>query len=141
LRLLVTSQASVKPVRSNYQQWLLAGYACEPNPDTGTPPFAFRLHQFISPGDTVYTSFEAEDIRYITVHGQQYVPGDRERLLFPLVFCRECGQEYYSVSMTKDPDTGQHSFTPREFGDHCSEVEGVPGYLYSAATPGRRREL
>src|SRR6266516_3410085 len=27
------------------QQALLAGYTCEPHPEIGTPPFAFRLHQ------------------------------------------------------------------------------------------------
>src|ERR1700694_2354483 len=27
------------------QQTLLAGYECEPDPETGSPPFAFRLHQ------------------------------------------------------------------------------------------------
>ena len=79
------------------QEGLLAGYRCEPNPDTGFPPFAFRLHQFISRGDTVYASLEPEDKRHITVHGQQFVPGDRSRVLLPLVFCRECGQEYFVV--------------------------------------------
>jgi len=116
------------------ERWLLASYDCEPNPHTGTPPFAFRLHQFISPGDTVYASVEPEDTRYITVHGQLYVPGDRERMLFPLVFCRECGQEYYSVSMSEDAETGLHHFAPREFGDHWSENQGVPGYLYLSTT-------
>src|SRR5205085_10505161 len=82
------------------REGLLAGYDCEPNPDTGFPPFAFRLHQFISRGDTVYASPETEDSRYITVYGQQYVPGDRERALLPLVLCRECGQEYYCVRAT-----------------------------------------
>jgi ATP-dependent helicase YprA (DUF1998 family) len=45
------------------QQGLLAGYNCKPNPETGRQPFAFRLHQFISRGDTVYASLGAEDDR------------------------------------------------------------------------------
>lgn len=118
------------------EQWLLAGYACEPNPTTDTPPFAFRLHQLISPGDTAFASLESEDKRYITVRGQQFVPGDRERALFPLVFCRECGQEYYCVSMTKDQETGRRIFTPRDFSDRVSDDEREVGYLYlSAAHP------
>ena len=44
------------------QQALLAGYACEPHPETGAPPFAFRLHQFISKGDTMYASLEPESL-------------------------------------------------------------------------------
>ena len=116
------------------EQWLLAGYACTPDIETGSAPFAFRLHQFISPGDTAYTSLEAEETRYITVHGQQFVPGDRKRVLFPLVFCRECGQEYYSVSLSKDPETGQHRLVPREYDDHASDNQGMRGYLYLSTT-------
>ena len=48
-------------------------------PDTGFPVFAFRLHQFISRGDTVYASLEPEDERYLTVHPQQFVPGRPRR--------------------------------------------------------------
>lgn len=118
------------------EHWLLAGYACEPNLATGAPPFAFRLHQFISPGDTAYASLEPEAERYITVRGQQFVPGDRERALFPLVFCRECGQEYYCVSMTRDEVTGTRVFTARDFSDRISDEEQEAGYLYlSAARP------
>src|SRR6266705_4624200 len=75
------------------EQALVAGYTCERHAETGTPPFAFRLHQFISKGDMIYASIEEE--RFLTLQGQQYVPGDRERVLLPLVFCRECGHEYY----------------------------------------------
>jgi len=55
------------------QEGLLAGYICSPNPITGRPPFAFRLHQFISKGDTVYASLEANP--HLTFQGQQFVPG------------------------------------------------------------------
>jgi ATP-dependent helicase YprA (DUF1998 family) len=89
---------------------LLAGYGI-PNPETGLPAFAFRLHQFISRGDTVYASLEPETDRYLTVHGQQYVPNDRSRVLLPLVFCRECGQEYYVVRKVYDRDSGATVFT------------------------------
>ena len=88
------------------QEMLLASHRCSKNPDTGFPPFAFRLHQFISRGDTVYASLEPEQARFITVHGQQFVPGDRSRILLPLVFCRECGQEYYSVRATNAGSPG-----------------------------------
>ena len=116
------------------EQWLLAGYDCDVNPETGTPPFAFRLHQFISPGDTAYASLESEDTRHLTVHGQQFVPGDRSRVLYPLVFCRECGQEYYCVSMTEDDETGSRAFAPRDFSDRLTDDERVAGYLYLSTT-------
>jgi ATP-dependent helicase YprA (DUF1998 family) len=105
------------------QQALLAGYTCEPHPETGAPPFAFRLHQFISKGDTMYASLEQQP--YLTLQGQQYVPGDRERkhILLPLVFCRECGQSYYCVRL-KDG-----KYVPRELNDQY-DSDGNAGFLY-----------
>jgi len=109
---------------------LLASYGGEPNPQTGFPVFAFRLHQFISRGDTVYATIEAEDARYLTVHGQRYVPSDRDRALFPLVFCRECGQEYYCVAMGRT-EGGRRRFIPRELSERdLEEEEGEPGFLH-----------
>ena len=116
------------------QEGLLAGYTCTPPPEERFPPFAFRLHQFISRGDTVYASLESEETRYITVHGQQYVPGDRSRVLLPLVFCRECGQEYYCVRATSAPDQTGRVFVPRELSDRFSDEEGEAGFLYLSTT-------
>ncbi|MEO8612715.1 MAG: DEAD/DEAH box helicase [Chloroflexota bacterium] len=116
------------------QKWLLAGYQCEPNPDTGFAPFAFRLHQFISPGDTVYTTIEPEAVRYITLHGQRFVPGERDKVLFPLCFCRECGQEYYTVRMTTNEDSGRQVM-PREFSDRLPDDGSEAGYLYLTSDP------
>lgn len=112
---------------------LLAGYGI-PNPETGLPSFAFRLHQFISRGDTVYASLETEADRYLTVHGQQFVPNDRSRVLLPLVFCRECGQEYYAVRKVRDRDTGATVFLPREFEDRRSDEGGDAGFLHFSST-------
>jgi ATP-dependent helicase YprA (DUF1998 family)/very-short-patch-repair endonuclease len=112
------------------QSRLLNGYQIK-NPETDFPAFAFRLHQFISRGDTVYASMEDEQSRYITTNGQQYVPNDRSKLLFPLVFCRECGQEYYCVNVTLDRETGLKVFTPRDPGDAIQNEESQEaGYLY-----------
>ena len=112
---------SVERCITAIQEALLAGYECEPHPETGAPPFAFRLHQFISKGDTIYASLEAQP--HLTLQRQQYVPGDRERVLLPLCFCRECGQEYYSVRL-KDG-----LFLTRELNDQQDD-EGEVGFLY-----------
>jgi ATP-dependent helicase YprA (DUF1998 family)/very-short-patch-repair endonuclease len=110
-------------------QTLLWGYDID-NIETGLPAFAFRLHQFFSRGDTVYTSIENEDERHITIHGQKYVPGDRTRELVQLVFCRECGQEYYVVRKTLDQETRIPMFFSREFTDRSDDEETAIGYLY-----------
>ena len=110
------------------QRTLLAGYEAETA--DGKPLFAFRLHQFLSPGDTVYASLEPEDKRYVTLTGQQYVPGDRNRVLLPLVFCRECGQEYYSVERIRDRD-GKVAFISRDYLDsYDGDSDADAGYLY-----------
>jgi ATP-dependent helicase YprA (DUF1998 family) len=103
------------------------------DPRAGRPLFAFRLHQFLSKGDTLYVSLEPEDTRYITSKYQVAVPSEPgedfpvadtvpsrdsldvpptvgemptgadhgssgpAKLLYPLAFCRECGQEYAVV--------------------------------------------
>ncbi len=67
--------------------------------DKGLP---FRLHQFISQGGSVYSTLESKEKRYLTLEGQYKTTGDR--LLFPLVFCRECGQDYYKVRYNTDKD-------------------------------------
>ncbi len=112
------------------QEQLQASYRCEREPLTNRPPFAFRLHQFISRGDTVYASLENEADRYLTLQGQQFVPGDRQRVLLPLVFCRECGQEYYCVRQVSDVGVQRVFYTPRELTDRISEEGSLAGYLY-----------
>ncbi len=97
------------------------------DPRTNRPLFAFRLHQFISKGDTVYASPEPEDVRFLTDQYQLRVPDDPGRSLLPLGFCRECGQEYYVVAkVTKD---GHSAFVPRHDND-ASGGDVVTGYLY-----------
>jgi len=111
------------------QQVLLAGYNC-PHPETGFPVFAFRVHQFISRGDTVYASLQPETDRHITLFGQRYVPGDRNRVLLPLVFCRECGQEYYCVRREQDDQAGEPRLASRDLTDTRAEPDSEPGFLY-----------
>jgi superfamily II DNA/RNA helicase len=60
-----------------------------------TQGLPFRLHQFISQGGSVYATLEPPEQRELTLDGQYYTSD--ERLLYPLSFCRECGQDYYTV--------------------------------------------
>lgn len=101
------------------------------NPASGFPIFAFKLHQFISRGDTVYGSLEAPDQRYLTIQRQLWVPnGQKDRLLLPLAFCRECGQEFYSVFLAPDDESGGLKYIPRGVNDRIIEQEGEAGYLF-----------
>lgn len=96
------------------------------DPRTNRPLFAFRLHQFLSKGDTVYVSLEPEPTRYITSTYQLRVPGDPTKALLPLGFCRECGQEYLVVAKTRG---SRAAFVPRQDAD-ASGGDSVTGYLY-----------
>ncbi len=88
------------------------------------PGFAFKLHQFISQGSAVYSTIDdVPERRVLTLEGQRYVAGDDgDRLLFPLVFCRECGQHYALAAyhraghvveprqpMSRGEDVGEHA--------------------------------
>ena len=109
------------------RRMLLAGSAAV-SPETGRPLFAFRLHQFLSKGDTVYVSLEGEQSRHLTSKYQRAVPGKPGAVLFPLSFCRECGQEYIVVSRRTDAE-GSVYFAPRRDRD-VAEPDERSGYLY-----------
>ncbi|HEV2492306.1 MAG TPA: DEAD/DEAH box helicase [Terriglobia bacterium] len=97
--------------------------------DAGEPLFAFRLHQFLAAGGTVYATLEPSAIRYRGLQGEYYAPqSDGEKLLYPLVFCRECGQEYYLVDRN---ERDQGRITPRLpfLDDENEEAQVTPGYI------------
>ena len=114
------------------RSYLLAGHEVR-HPQTGTAAFAFRLHQFISRGDTVYASPEPATDRYLTLAGQRFVPGDRGKSLLPLAFCRACGQDYYVVHRWPPGSSGESAhggrLTPRDLGD-TQDDQASPGFLY-----------
>ena len=105
------------------ERQLLAGESVR-HPDTGFPVFAFRLHQFYARGDTVYASLETPETRYATTSPQEFVPGDRSRVLRPLAFCRECGQEYYPGTVV---DRDGEEFDPRPLNERMADAP--PSYL------------
>jgi len=102
-----------------------------PPPDNGTT-FAFKLHQFVGQGGSVYATLGSSEDRLVTLDGQYYAPGSGKRLLYPLVFCRTCGQEYYIASWERA--TGR--LVPDEFvsvaplpDDEQEAVDAVKGYV------------
>ncbi len=115
----------VSTCRSAIERTLLLGSSLRG--PSGRPIFAFRLHQFLSKGDTVYASLEPEADRYLTDRYQLRVPDEPDKVLLPLGFCRECGQEYYVVAKTAP--YGQETFVARRDAD-ASGGDAVNGYLY-----------
>ncbi|WP_245975531.1 protein kinase domain-containing protein [Amycolatopsis palatopharyngis] len=97
------------------------------NPVTERPLFAFRLHQFLSKGDTVYVTIEDKSSRHLTRDYQLVQPGSGGKVLLPLAFCRECGQEYLTV-WRKSKD-GSTVYEPRQDTAATGGRAG-DGYLY-----------
>ncbi|WP_199859964.1 protein kinase domain-containing protein, partial [Thermobifida halotolerans] len=97
------------------------------HPLNNRPLFAFRLHQFLSKGDTVYVTLDHPERRYLTRDYQMEQPGSDGRVLLPLAFCRECGQEYLTVWRTETADGAVYK--PRR--DTAATADGgVEGYLH-----------
>lgn len=123
--LATASGLSKGECRQYLQHFLLAAYSVT---DAGKPLFAFKLHQFISGGGKVFTTLEASGQRAITLDGQQFVPGDRNRNLYNVHFCRDCGQEYIPV-WDQDAPEGRR-FSVRNIEEREHEDDGIKaGYL------------
>lgn len=108
------SGCAVDVARDGLQRFLVAAH--EIKTPQGRPPFAFKLHQFISGPGKVLTTLEAPGIRYVTLDAQRFAPGRQGEgaQLYPVHFCRDCGQEYLPVWQSKQTPA---SFTPREIDD------------------------
>lgn len=95
-------------------------------------PLHFRLHQFISGGGSVYATLEPPEQRHLTLEPGYYY-GDEKKLLYPLVFCRQCGQEYYQARRIEHPE----AFVPVPALAHlvAEEDDSTLGYLVVDADP------
>jgi hypothetical protein len=108
-----------------------AGNAAEQRP--GEPVFAFRLHQFLSSGGSVYTTLEAPDVRSFSSEGPFYAPREsgkaENRVMYPLAFCRQCGQEHYLCSLAPGKDGLE--LLPRSPLLHVTDEDlpGDPGFI------------
>lgn len=79
------------------------------------PFFPFRLHQFISGAANALTTLDAPGSRSVEMEGQQFLPGDDTKRLYPVYFCRNCGQEYLSVRLRRAEQGAE--LLPRDIDD------------------------
>ena len=129
-RLVELSGLPTETCRASLKAILDAGNAAEQRP--GEPVFAFRLHQFLASGGSVYTTLEAPDRRSFSTEGQFYAPeeedGAEQRVMYPLAFCRECGQEHYLACLA--PGSEGDQLVPRSPLLHADDdLPGVPGFV------------
>lgn len=93
--------------------------------EDGARAFAFKLHQFIGQGRALYATLEGVERREFSMEGQLQAEGGR--LLAPVKFCRQCGQDYYHVLRRED------RFAPYPIGTQGEDDEASPGYLMLAS--------
>jgi hypothetical protein len=101
---------------------------------------AFKLHRFISGAGRAYATLQAAPDRRVSLEGQKYHPDDPAARLYPLLFCRECGQEHHSVSIAHED--GERRVIARSPDDPVrdeAENDGTEtGYLIPAVNPDFR---
>lgn len=88
----------------------------------------YRIHQFISQTGTVYATLGDQDNREFQLEAGLYAEGE-STYLFPLVFSRESGHEFYCVTL----DENQNIISPMEFynmGDDEDEDAIQEGYIF-----------
>ena len=87
----------------------------------GEPLFAFKLHQFIAGAGRLYATLHPEGQRDVTVSGQIFNPNNEEERLYPVHFCRNCGQEFHPVTLRTD--RSREYFEKREIDDIPVEAD------------------
>jgi ATP-dependent helicase YprA (DUF1998 family)/very-short-patch-repair endonuclease len=126
------------PCAAVLRRFLLQGSLLRRSESSRFPIFAFRLHQFFTRGDTVWATLEPEAVRHLELAKKAAKPGEPDKRLFPLVFCRHCGTAYYRVKVVEDEQgrslvprhEGGKSLLPREDRrEHDDDGQG-DAYVY-----------
>lgn len=110
------------------RRFLLQGASVRGSESSRFPIFAFRLHQFFTRGDTVWATMEPEAARHLELAKKAAKPGEPEKRLFPLAFCRHCGTAYYRVKVIQD-EHGK-SLLPREDRREYDDDGHGDAYVY-----------
>ncbi len=99
---------------------------------------AFKLHRFISGAGQAYITLKSAAERRVSLDGQKFDPDEPEARLYPMFFCRECGQEHLSVAVAHDG--AERRVIARAIDEPVSdevEADGTEtGYLVPAVNEG-----
>lgn len=135
-RLAQDASVAVETAQDALAAFLLLAYRTTDKPphEGGRSLFAFKLHQFISGGSKVFGTLEPAGTRYLTLDGSQFVPGERNRRLYAIHFCRECGQEY--VPVWSEDAAGGLTYTPRNIDERTHADEDIKSGYFMPDTSG-----
>jgi superfamily II DNA/RNA helicase len=97
----------------------------------------FKLHRFLSGAGHAHATLREPSARLVTVEGQKFHPEDPDTRLYPVFFCRVCGQEYHPVTLA-DED-GRRQALPRPIDEPPlvdADAGRIGGYLMPEPTVG-----
>lgn len=102
------------------------------HPDKGKEKnyLPYRIHQFIAQTGSVYATLGDQNSRDLYMDAGLYADNNKDTFIFPLVFSRTSGQEFYCVNI----DSKKERISPREFYDITeSEDDDIitsSGYIF-----------
>lgn len=134
-RLASDASCEIADASAGLQAFLVAAH--DVKTEQGRPPFAFKLHQFISGPGKVLATLEPAGKRHITLDAQRFAPGRQNEnvRLYPVHFCRDCGQEYHPVWRSGQ---SAQEFAPREIDDISSDGDEDASFGFLCPqNPGR----
>lgn len=87
---------------------------------------AFKLHRFLSGAGHAAATLEPAGRRLVDLSGELFHRNRPEARLYPLFFCRSCGQEVHSVSLSEDRELLPRSIdqTPQDAPDDEGNLHG-----------------
>lgn len=102
--------------------------------ERGNAFMAFKLHQFISGAGNAHSTLEKAGERNVWLSGEKFDREKPDARLYPLYFCRSCGQEVHSVTISSDGEVLPRpiDLQPREDDDDDDSSEH--GFLFPDAT-------
>ncbi|MDH0869813.1 DEAD/DEAH box helicase [Agrobacterium pusense] len=100
---------------------------------------AFKLHRFISGAGQAFATLEPEGQRRIVLDAQVFHPDDENARLYPLYFCRECGQEHHSVTVS-DTDNGRRIIA-RPIDEPITDEGETDGIMAGFLVPAVSRDF
>lgn len=87
---------------------------------------AFKLHRFIAGAGHAHATLEPVGARTVTLTGEKFHREKPDARLYPLFFCRHCGQEVHSVAIDADGQVLPRSIdlTPQDEPDSDGNWNG-----------------
>ena len=114
--------------------FLLKGSELRRSESSRFPIFAFRLHQFLTRGDTVWATIEREAERHLEFAKLVSKPGEPDKTLY----FRSCSAgsvaRRTTASLCSKDAQGQQRLAPREDRREEKEDDHTDGYLYVSET-------